>query len=103
MLTVGVNLVQNNAHLLAALPFIVATVLIAPPAALLVVLQTCTASCAKDTRLDERAQLARKHHRLRCVHPLDPLIALCGRSNPPSMRASFPRKQESTAASTPYP
>jgi hypothetical protein len=29
MLTVGMNLVQNNAGLLAALPFIVATVLVA--------------------------------------------------------------------------
>jgi hypothetical protein len=46
-----------------------------PPAALHPVPQTRTASHAPGTRLDEHAQLAGEHHRLRRVHRAHPLTS----------------------------
>ncbi len=81
MLTVGVNLVQNNAGLIAALPFIAATVLVAalPPLLYLLFIKTHTATDAEATRLDERQQLAGEHNRLRRVHHPYPLRSLLKR------------------------
>ena len=60
------------------------------PAALPVVLQTRTEPCAQGTGLDEREQLARKHHRLRCVHHPDPLT-LRHLATGVGIRSSLPR------------
>jgi hypothetical protein len=57
MLTVATNLEHNDVGLVAALPFIVSTVLVAalPPAALPAVPQTRAAAHAEGARLDEHA------------------------------------------------
>jgi hypothetical protein len=57
MLTVATNLEHNDVGLVAVLPFIVSTVLVAalPPAALPAVPQTRAAAHAEGARLDEHA------------------------------------------------
>ena len=59
-MTVGVNLAQNNASLVGALPFMVATILIAalPVLSYLLFLSSRQAAYAQGARLDEHQQLA---------------------------------------------
>ena len=74
--TVGMNLAQNNASLLAAVPFIAATILIAalPVLSYLAVPSARAAGNAQGARVDEHEQLAGEHNRLHHVHLADPRI-----------------------------
>ena len=91
MLTVGVNLTQNNLGLVAALPFIGATVLIAAlPLLLYLLFQRRAAADAEGARLDELEQLAGEHHRLRRVYLAHPLSL-----------PSFPPARRSRGTSSP--
>ena len=76
LVTVGVNLAQNNASLLGALPFVAATILIAalPVLSYLLFRRRAERAHAQGARLDEYRQLAGEHHRLHRVHLADPLL-----------------------------
>ena len=76
MMTVGTNLAQNNASLLAAVPFLAATVLVAALPVLFYLLFRRRAQqlMPKDSRLDEHPQLACEYHRLHNIHRDDPLL-----------------------------
>ena len=76
LMTVGMNLAQNNASLLGALPFVVATILIAalPVLSYLLFRRRAVAGHAQGARLDEHPQLAGEHHRLHHIHPADPRL-----------------------------
>jgi hypothetical protein len=80
LVTVGVNLAQNNASLLGAVPFIVATILIAAlPVLSYLLFRRRAAVDAQGARLDEHQQLAGEHHSLRRIHRAHPrLRARCG-------------------------
>jgi Sap, sulfolipid-1-addressing protein len=75
LVTVGMNLAHSNASLLAAVPFVAATIFIAAlPALAYLLFRRRAEGDAQGARLDEHQQLAGEHHRLRHLHPAHPRL-----------------------------